>query len=555
MKTNRLETNRVDFIVLGAGIAGLRAAIELARHGRVLVFAKGRLDDSATCKAQGGIAVALGEDDSFELHAQDTLAAGAGLCDPLAVRTLVSEGPAAVRELLAWGAQFDQIGPEESPAASVAGNDAVKLSRTREAAHSRARILHAHGDSTGREIARALLAYARAQTSIRWLPGMHCLRLLTAESHAGRRCLGAEFLEGKHQRVDRWLARAVLVSTGGLGQLFLDTTNPELATGDGAVLAGLAGAELADLEMVQFHPTVLALEGAPRFLLSEALRGEGALLRNPAGERFMPRYHPLAELAPRDVVARAVEAEAQAAGPNAVCWLDITHIPRSQLARRFPGIYAACRGYGLNLANDWIPIRPAAHYAMGGVRTDLDGRSSLEGCFAAGEAACTGVHGANRLASNSLLEGLVFGRRAARAMSALPMPDARPENLPEAGAAPLENVAEALCQELRRRMWATAGVARDEPSLTGTLEWLRAQLPPVLGPRDFGAAQLRWRSLAILAQPLLKAAHARQESRGAHYRRDFPQAQPQWDGCHSLQVLGGPVRFAPLPDRALRQAS
>ncbi len=530
---------RTDFIVLGAGIAGLRAAIELARRGRVLVFAKGRLDDSATRKAQGGIAVALGEDDSLELHEQDTLAAGAGLCDPAAVRLLVSAGPAAVRELLAWGARFDR--------------GAAGLERTREAAHSRARILHARGDSTGREIGRALLAYARTLPNLRWRPRMHCLRLLVGGDGSARRCHGAEFLDLRRGRIRRWRARAVLVSTGGLGQLFADTTNPDLATGDGPVLAGRAGAELADLEMVQFHPTVLALADAPRFLLSEALRGEGAILRNAAGERFMPRYHPLAELAPRDIVARAVAAEADAAA--AVCWLDITHLPAARLARRFPGIQAALRGYGLNLAHDWIPIRPAAHYAMGGIRTDLDGRSSVEGCFAAGEAACTGVHGANRLASNSLLEGLVFGRRAAIAMlSELEPANFREDAAEPASGSPSEEEAEVLCRELRRRMWETAGVARDHDGLSATLDWLAAQPSPAAAA-GAGSAQLRWRTLAALAKPLLLAARARRESRGAHYRRDFPHPLPQWNACHSLLRLDEPPRFAPLPLHAFRQAS
>lgn len=530
---------RTDFLVLGAGIAGLRAAIELARHGNVLVFSKGRLAESATRQAQGGIAVALGDDDSLELHEQDTLAAGAGLSELAAVRILVGEGPAAVRELLAWGARFD---------AGAAG-----LERTREAAHSRARILHASGDSTGREIARALFAHARTHTNIRLLPAMHCLRLLVSEAGGLRRCRGAEFLDLRRGQRQRWLARAVLIATGGLGQLFAETTNPALATGDGPVLAGWAGAELADLEMVQFHPTALALPGAPRFLLTEALRGEGALLRNPAGERFMPRYHPLAELAPRDVVARAVAAEA--AGPDAVCWLDITQLPEGRLARRFPAVFAACRAYGLNLAQDWIPILPAAHYSMGGIRTDLDGRSSIEGCFAAGEAACTGVHGANRLASNSLLEGLVFGRRAALAMSELTAAQGIPD-FPPAVAQPAlpEASAESLCRELRRRMWETAGVSRTHAGLTSTLAWLLAQ-PRSPDAEASAGAQLRWRTLAALSESLLLAASARQESRGAHFRRDYPQPLPRWNGCHSLQRLGEPPRLAPFPHRALRQAS
>ncbi|MGH3185143.1 MAG: L-aspartate oxidase, partial [Streptosporangiaceae bacterium] len=321
---------------------------------------------------------------------------------------MVEEGPAAIAELLAWGADFDRT--------------AAGLERTREAAHSRSRILHAHGDSTGREIAATLARHAARLPRLQWIPHACATRLLTAEG----RVVGVEFSSpsrsGANPNLHRCHARAVLLATGGLGQLYPGTTNPTVATGDGPALAYASGALLADMEFVQFHPTALALAGAPRFLLSEALRGEGAVLRNSAGDRFMLRYHPAAELAPRDIVARALDSELRNAGSDAVGYLDATALPAAHLERRFPRIVATLARYGLNLARDPIPVRPAAHYAMGGVWSTLEGRTSVPGLYAAGECACTGVHGANRLASNSLLEGLVFGARAGRAMAGDALP-------------------------------------------------------------------------------------------------------------------------------------
>src|SRR6185369_8288123 len=379
-----------DFLVVGAGVAGLRAAIELAEAGTVLVVAKDSLRESSSEYAQGGIAVALSDDDEVELHEQDTLYAGDGLCDGLAVRTLVEEGPAAIQELIEWGAAFDREGN--------------KLAFTREGAHSRDRILHAHGDSTGREIARTLYQKACSLPNVTFRSYAATTELLVEDGVAG-----AMIWDAQTQSEFPIQARAVLLATGGLGRVFLNTNNPEVATGDGVAMAYRAGAEIADIEFVQFHPTALAVEGAPRFLLSEALRGEGGLLKNAAGERFTD------ELAPRDVVSRAIVAEMRRAGTDPVL-LDLTHLGEEFIRTRFPRIFETCLRYGVNLGRDPAPVAPAAHYAMGGVRTDLDGRTSLPGLFAAGEVACTGVHGANRLASNSLLEGLVFGKRAGRAM-------------------------------------------------------------------------------------------------------------------------------------------
>ncbi|MBO0912604.1 MAG: L-aspartate oxidase, partial [Acidobacteria bacterium] len=390
--------SETDFLVIGAGIAGLRAAIELAAAGQVTVLAKREIADSSTQYAQGGIAAALSDEDEISLHLQDTLDAGDGLSNPEAARVLVEDAPGRIEELIAWGTQFDREG--------------TRLTFGREGAHSRNRILHAHGDSTGREIQRALYAKARTMPEI----SVREFEFSTDLVVDGGRVCGVRIID-EHGAHGTMRASAVLVATGGMGQLYSNTTNPGVATGDGVAMAYRAGAEVTDLEFIQFHPTALYLKKAPRFLLSEALRGEGAYLRNLEMMRFMPKYHAMGELAPRDVVARAVthELERSRAKEPAV-YLDLTHLDGDHIRKRFPRIYATCLDYNIDMTSELVPIRPAAHYAMGGVRTDLDGRATLAGLYAAGEAAGTGVHGANRLASNSLLEGLVFGARAGRKM-------------------------------------------------------------------------------------------------------------------------------------------
>src|SRR5205809_3191750 len=387
-----------DFVVIGAGIAGLRAAIELANAGRVVVLAKREVKDSATQLAQGGIAAALSDEDEISLHLQDTLNAGDGLCNPEAARVLVEDAPERIEELTQWGTEF--------------GREGTKLTFGREEAHSRNRILHAHGDSTGREILRALVAKAKTlkQVSV-------CEFEFTTDL-----CIEDGQLHGVHLinssgETGHIAASSVLLASGGVGQLYRNTTNPPVATGDGVAMAFRAGAEVTDLEFIQFHPTALYLKKAPRFLLSEALRGEGAYLRNMEMLRFMAKHHPMAELAPRDVVARAIMHELERShAKDPVVYLDLTHLNETHIRKRFPRIYQTCLQYNVDIASELVPIRPAAHYAMGGVKTDLDGRATLPGLYAAGEAAGTGVHGANRLASNSLLEGLVFGARAGRKM-------------------------------------------------------------------------------------------------------------------------------------------
>jgi L-aspartate oxidase len=523
---------QIDFLIIGAGIAGLRAAITLAQTGRVLVVTKEALGESNTQYAQGGIAVAISGAEDVALHYEDTLAAGDGLVDSSAARVLVEEGPARVEELLRWDTHFDR-------------DAAGKLMLTREGAHSRNRILHANGDATGREIGRSLLARASATPGITLLPWTLLTDLITADG----RVIGARLLDenGKIRTVH---ARSVLLASGGAGQVYSDTTNPAVATGDGIAAAHAAGAELADMEFYQFHPTALSLPRVPRFLLSEALRGEGAWLVNAAGERFMQRYHPLLELAPRDVVARAITREGIGGKP---VYLDMRHVGNKRggvinLDTRFPGISAFLHQHGLDLACDLIPVRPAAHYLMGGVRTDVDGRTSLPGLYAAGEVACTGVHGANRLASNSLLEGLVFGARAAESMrneSGGPVNavDANAATPPSSGRS-LPSV-EQVIERLQQQMWEHAGLLRDAPLLQ-SIDLAAAEAyinePP---SAEWRRREYEARSLTRVARAIVTSALAREESRGAHYRNDFPRRDDLRFGTHS-HLVGETVSFGPL---------
>jgi L-aspartate oxidase len=518
-----------DFLIVGAGIAGLRAAIELAEAGRVLVVTKEALGESNTSYAQGGIAVALGGDEDVSLHLEDTVGAGDGLVDREAARILVEEGPLRVEELLQWGTAFDR--------------DHGKLMLTREGAHSRNRILHANGDATGAEIGRSLLAHARKHKNITLLEWTTTADLIIEDGAAG-----AWLLDSQH-RLRAVKARAVLLASGGAGQVYSDTTNPAVATGDGIAMAYRAGAEIADMEFYQFHPTALSLPGVPRFLLSEALRGEGAYLRNARGERFMDRYHQLLELAPRDVVARAITRESFGAnGEQLPVYLDMRHVPGIDLTKRFPGISRFLALHGLNLATDLIPVRPAAHYLMGGVKTDVDGRTSLDRLYAAGEAACTGVHGANRLASNSLLEGLVFGARAAADMRNISGGHGGKASVePRFAAAAAQNAAHQL-QHLQQQMWQNAGLLRDANGLRAMKQVLDRMRPGIRHAAERPSLEVA--NLHTVAELIVISALAREESRGAHYRNDFPRRDDVHFAHHSV-VRNGKVTFEAMAMSAL----
>ncbi len=533
------KVSGIDFVVMGAGVAGLRAAVELARHGEVLVVTKESLKESNTHYAQGGIAVAMEGDEDVSLHLEDTIKAGDGLVYRPAAEALVSEGPLRVAELIEWGARFDR---DEN-------SQGGELLRTREGAHSLPRILHASGDATGAEISRSLVAFASIQKRIHFAEWMMVTKLVTN----GSRVIGVDLApakpdsQTKHSRV---AARAVLIAAGGAGQVYSDTTNPAVATGDGIALAEQAGAHLADMEFYQFHPTAFYYPDAPRFLLSEALRGEGAYLINDKGERFMGRYHPLLELAPRDVVARAIAHESMSSDGSArPVHLDMRHVNNVDVHIRFPGISAFLARYSLDLARDPIPVRPAAHYLMGGIKTDLAGRTNLTGLYAAGEAACTGIHGANRLASNSLLEGLVFGARAAQSMLTGKL---QIEVIEDAASAPEqlnaseESQVETLIADLQRSMWANAGLLRNAAALRqGVAEQDRCEAA-LMQISDHGKASRRLteaQALARVSHAILQSALARTESRGAHFRSDFPKHDDEHFRKHSVLEREGNVTF------------
>ena len=523
---------RADFLVIGSGIAGLRAALTLADSGEVIVLTKAAPEESNTGYAQGGIAAAVGADDSPALHAADTMRAGDGLCDAEAVDTLVREGPVYMRELLSWGARFDRQ-PDGTPALG------------REAAHSVRRVLHAH-DATGREISRVLWSRVSVHPRIRVLPDASATILIVA----GADCRGARYASADGPGAVH--AGRTLLATGGAGQVFRETTNPSVATGDGVAMAARAGARVADLEFVQFHPTALNVPGRPRFLLSEALRGEGARLLNAAGERFMSRYEADGELASRDLVSRAIVREMQRT--DAPVYLSLAHMDAPFVHSRFPTIAQACASAGLDLASDRIPVSPAAHYVMGGVETDLDGRTSVLGLFAAGEVACTGVHGANRLASNSLLEGLVFGARAGVAMTdPLRTATFRADDEVVTGERPKVRAAGPLpsTDDVRTLMWQSCGLLRDAGGLTTALtrltEW-QALLDAGAEPSAANPEFHRLRSIVTVGWLIARAALRREESRGGHFRSDFPHRDDiEWKK-HVSDVIEIPNPTSQMPN-------
>lgn len=511
-----------DVVIVGSGIAGLSLALYARTLGhRVMVVTKAKVEHGSTQWAQGGIAAALDEDDSPDDHLRDTLIAGAGLCDEDAVRVLVTHGPGAVRRLVELGTRFDR----------TAHGD---LALTREGGHLRDRIAHAGGDATGREIVRALVQAVHDDSDIVLYEQALALDLLRDDRGAVQGVTLHVMGQGQRDGVGAVLAPAVVLATGGLGQVFAATTNPHVATGDGMAMAARAGAVMSDLEFVQFHPTVMWLGPAARGqqpLISEAVRGEGAILLDPHGRRFMPDLHPLAELAPRDVVAKAVMRTMREAGAANV-WLDGRALGADVWAERFPTILARSRELGVDPVTELIPVAPAQHYASGGIRTDLSGRASLKGLFACGEAACTGVHGANRLASNSLLEGLVFAERIAEALAEglPPRRDPQPITRP---AGVMDNAARPLVQQA---MSDGVGVLRSAESIHSASDEI-ASLPGRFPARP---ATENWETtnVAVVATILAQQAGNRTETRGSHWREDFPEAVDEWRVHQSTRLVG-----------------
>jgi L-aspartate oxidase len=528
---------RFDFLILGSGIAGLTFALKVAPRGRVAIVTKKDRAESNTNYAQGGIASVTSKEDSFELHVRDTLDAGAGLCKESVVRTIVEEGPARVQELIELGMRFSEREIPASPGAH-------ELDLGREGGHSKRRILHAK-DVTGREIERALLDAVARQPNIEIFENHIAVDLITSrklekaeggkqKAETNNRCLGAYVFDKKGNRVWVFTAPVTLLATGGCGKVYLYTTNPDIATGDGVAMAFRAGASIANMEFVQFHPTCLYHPKAKSFLISEAVRGEGGILKTLDGKEFMDAHHPLKSLAPRDIVARAIDSEMKKSGADCV-HLDITHKPARFIIERFPNIYETCLRHGIDITREPIPVVPAAHYQCGGVRTNVDGETDIAGLYAVGEVACTGLHGANRLASNSLLEALVCAHRAAEKISSAPR--GKPDlEIPLWQSGHATNADELVVvshnwDEIRRLMWDYVGIVRTNKRLQraqSRLANLQAEIHEYYWNFIVTADLLELRNIATVAELIVRCALMRPESRGLNYNLDFPGLNPDW---------------------------